>query len=177
MTDESTMTIITIETAGKYDGQEVTIHGWLYNIRESGKLLFPDFSRRHRHHSGRRLPERKARSLRRSQGLTQESSVIVTGKIRAEQRAPGGYEIGVSKIQIVQRVSEAMPFPSSSKSMASIFSSTSAISGFAPRARPPSCASAPKPFAPRAIHGLPGLHAHRRSDLHARGLRRHLYAL
>ena len=37
------MTIITIEQAGKYDGQEVTIRGWLYNLRESGKLMFPIF--------------------------------------------------------------------------------------------------------------------------------------
>jgi len=37
------MTTITIENAGKYDGQEVTIRGWLYNIRESGKLVFPIF--------------------------------------------------------------------------------------------------------------------------------------
>ena len=34
---------ITIEQAGKYDGQEVTVKGWLYNLRESGKLLFPIF--------------------------------------------------------------------------------------------------------------------------------------
>src|SRR5258708_24797117 len=38
-----TMTTITIEQAGKYDGQEVTIQGWLYNLRESGKLFFPLF--------------------------------------------------------------------------------------------------------------------------------------
>ncbi len=36
-------TTIAIENAGKYDGQEVTIRGWLYNIRESGKLVFPIF--------------------------------------------------------------------------------------------------------------------------------------
>jgi len=37
------MTTITIENAGQYDGQEVTLKGWLYNLRESGKLLFPIF--------------------------------------------------------------------------------------------------------------------------------------
>ena len=37
------MATITIRQAGKYDGQEVTIKGWLYNQRESGKLLFPIF--------------------------------------------------------------------------------------------------------------------------------------
>jgi asparaginyl-tRNA synthetase len=34
---------ITIEQAGQYDAREVTLHGWLYNLRESGKLLFPIF--------------------------------------------------------------------------------------------------------------------------------------
>ena len=37
------MTAITIEQAGHLNGQEVTIRGWLYNLRESGKLLFPIF--------------------------------------------------------------------------------------------------------------------------------------
>ena len=37
------MTIINIDEAAQYDGQEVTIRGWLYNIRESGKLVFPIF--------------------------------------------------------------------------------------------------------------------------------------
>jgi len=58
------MTTITIENAGKYDGQEVTIRGWLYNIRESGKLVFPIFSRRHGHYSGRLLTKGKSRGFR-----------------------------------------------------------------------------------------------------------------
>jgi asparaginyl-tRNA synthetase len=44
-------------------------------------------------------------------GLTQESSVIVTGKIRAEQRAPGGYEMGVTQATVVQKVAEIQPYP------------------------------------------------------------------
>jgi len=43
--------------------------------------------------------------------LTQESSLIVTGKIRVEQRAPGGYELDVEQAEIVQRVDEAEPYP------------------------------------------------------------------
>src|SRR6266436_3408014 len=42
-TEKKRMTVITIEQAGKYAGQEVTIRGWLYNLRESGKLVFPIF--------------------------------------------------------------------------------------------------------------------------------------
>jgi asparaginyl-tRNA synthetase len=43
--------------------------------------------------------------------LTQESSVIVEGKVRADKRAPGGYELDVQNVQIVQRVPESDPYP------------------------------------------------------------------
>src|SRR3982075_3022903 len=105
------MTTITIENAGKYDGQEVTIRGWLYNIRESGKLVFPIFRDGTGIIQGVCSLKENPEAFEALKGLTQESSVIVTGKIRAEQRAPGGYEMAVTKIQIVQRVSEATPFP------------------------------------------------------------------
>src|SRR4030088_622162 len=105
------MTIISIEEAGKYEGQEVTIRGWLYNLRESGKLMFPIFRDGTGIIQGVCSLKENPEAFEALKGLTQESSVIVTGKIRAEQRAPGGYEMGVTKIQIVQRVSEATPFP------------------------------------------------------------------
>src|SRR5437667_7708017 len=105
------MTTITIADAGKYDGQEVTLRGWLYNLRESGKLLFPIFRDGTGIIQGVCALKENPEAFEALKGLTQESSVIVTGKIRAEQRAPGGYEIGVSKIQIVQKVAEATPFP------------------------------------------------------------------
>jgi asparaginyl-tRNA synthetase len=44
-------------------------------------------------------------------GLTDESSVIVTGKVRADKRAPGGYELDVVDVKILQRVPEDDPFP------------------------------------------------------------------
>jgi asparaginyl-tRNA synthetase len=105
------MTTITIENAGKYDGQEVTLRGWLYNIRESGKLVFPIFRDGTGIIQGVCSLKENPEAFEALKGLTQESSVIATGKIRAEQRAPGGFEMGVTKIQIVQRVSEANPFP------------------------------------------------------------------
>jgi asparaginyl-tRNA synthetase len=43
--------------------------------------------------------------------LTQESSIIVTGRVRAEQRAPGGYELDVTDLDVVQRVPESDPYP------------------------------------------------------------------
>ena len=105
------MTTITIEQAGKYDGQEVTIKGWLYNLRESGKLMFPIFRDGTGIIQGVCALKENPEAFAALKGLTQESSVIVTGKIRAEQRAPGGFEMGVGTIQVLQKVSEATPFP------------------------------------------------------------------
>ena len=106
------MTIATIANIGKYDGQEVTLRGWLYNIRESGKLLFPQF----RDGTGviqgvvfkKDVPPE---TFERVKSLTQESSVIVTGRVRADSRAPSGFELQVSDVQVVQLVSLEDPFP------------------------------------------------------------------
>jgi len=106
-----TMTTITIEQAGKYDGQEVTIQGWLYNLRESGKLLFPIFRDGTGVIQGVVSLKETPEAFGALKGLTQESSVIVTGKIRTEQRAPGGFEMGVTAVQVVQKVSEDTPYP------------------------------------------------------------------
>ena len=105
------MTTITIEQAGKYDGQEITLQGWLYNLRESGKLLFPIFRDGTGIIQGVCSLKESPEAFNALKGLTQESSVVVTGKIRAEQRAPGGYEIGITSVQVVQKVPESMPFP------------------------------------------------------------------
>ncbi len=108
--------ITTIAEVGKHEGQSVTIRGWLYNLRESGKLLFPIF----RDGSGliqgvvpkSAVPPEVFDSLK---GLTQESSVIVEGKVRADKRAPGGYELDVSNVEVLQRVPESDPYPISLK--------------------------------------------------------------
>src|ERR1700751_3755279 len=105
------MTIITIDQAGKYDGQEVTIKSWLYNLRESGKLLFPIFRDGTGIIQGVCSLKETPEAFEALIGLTQESRVVVKGKIRAEKRAPGGYEIGVTKVEIVQKVPEDTPFP------------------------------------------------------------------
>jgi len=104
-------TIITIEQAGKYEGQEVTIQGWLYNLRESGKLLFPIFRDGTGILQGVVSLKENPEAFAALKGLTQESSVIVTGMIRSEQRAPGGYEVGVTDVQVIQKVPESTPFP------------------------------------------------------------------
>jgi asparaginyl-tRNA synthetase len=104
--------VTTISEIGKHDGQTVTIRGWLYNLRESGKLLFPQF----RDGSGviqGVVPKNAVTPevFEAIKTLTQESSVIVEGKVRADKRAPGGYELDVANVQVVQRVPESDPYP------------------------------------------------------------------
>src|SRR3979490_3083562 len=104
--------VSTIAEIGKHEGQAVTVRGWVYSLRESGKLLFP--------------PSRDGSGIIQGvvpknavtpevfdaiKGLTQESSVIVEGKVRADKRAPGGYELDVSNVEVVQRVPESTPYP------------------------------------------------------------------
>ena len=112
MTETMSPTVTTIAEIGKHEGQPVTIRGWLYNLRESGKLLFPIF----RDGSGQIqgvVPKNAVspETFDALKGLTQESSVIVEGKVRADKRAPGGYELDVSNVQVLQKVSESDPYP------------------------------------------------------------------
>ena len=92
--------ITTIAEVGRHEGQAVTIRGWLYNMRESGKLLFPIF----RDGTGMIqgvVPKNEVSPevFDAIKNLTQESSVIVSGKVRADKRAPGGYELDVSNVE------------------------------------------------------------------------------
>src|ERR1700730_7665049 len=108
--------ITTIAEIGKHEGQAGTIRGWLYTLSESGKLLVPQF----RDDSGviQGVVPKSAVSpevFDAVKGLTQESSVIVEGKVRADKRAPGGYELDVSNVEVLQRVSENDPYPISLK--------------------------------------------------------------
>ncbi len=111
MKSESSAPIISIEQAGAHAGNVVTIRGWLYNIRESGKLLFPIFRDGTGLMQGVVSLKENPAAFEALKGLTQESSVIATGKIQAEPRAPGGYEMHVSAVEVVQRVAESEPYP------------------------------------------------------------------
>ncbi len=89
----------------------MTIQGWLYNQRESGKLLFPIFRDGTGVIQGVVSLKEQPEAFDALKGLTQESSVIVTGTIRAEARAPGGFEMHISGVEVVQRVSDSEPYP------------------------------------------------------------------
>jgi len=108
----STPNVIKIADAHKHAGERVTLQGWLYNLRKSGKIVFPVV----RDGSGMmqcvavkaNVPEPVFEALK---GLTQESSLTITGTIRAEARAQGGFELDVEDAHIVQRVPEEHPYP------------------------------------------------------------------
>ena len=104
--------ITTIREVGQHEGQTVIIRGWLYNLRESGKLLFPQFRDGSGVIQGVVVKSQVSPELFESiKSLTQESSVIVTGKVRADKRAPGGYELDISDAQVLQRVNADDPYP------------------------------------------------------------------
>jgi asparaginyl-tRNA synthetase len=103
--------VIAVEQAAAHVGQVVTIRGWLYNMRESGKLLFPIFRDGTGVMQGVVSLKENPEAFAALKGLTQESSVIATGKIQAEPRAAGGCEMRINAIEVVQRVPESQPYP------------------------------------------------------------------
>lgn len=90
----------------KHVGEEVTLRGWLYDRTDKGKLQFLKV----RDGSGiaqavafqKELPAALFEQIR---NLTQESSLIITGAVRQDDRAPGvpgGFEVGIRDAQILQ---------------------------------------------------------------------------
>ena len=112
MSPEHSIPRVTVSGAGKHIGETVEIAGWLYNLRRGGKICFPQL----RDGTGiiqcvavkSALPEELFESLK---NLTQESSLVIRGKIREEARAAGGYELDVEGADILQRVPEETPYP------------------------------------------------------------------
>ena len=111
-TETTTAPIATIAELAQHEGQTITLRGWLYNLRSSGKLLFPTF----RDGTGTiqgivpkaAVPEALFETLK---NLTLESSVVVTGKVRADSRAPSGFELDVEDVSVTQRIPDETPYP------------------------------------------------------------------
>ena len=102
-----------IEKSSDFDGQIVTVKGWVYQKRSSGKIKFLIL----RDGTGLMQSvlfkgECNEESFAEFDRLTQESSVEVTGKLRKEPRSPGGYELGVQSVKVIQI---AEPYPISPK--------------------------------------------------------------
>lgn len=103
-------TEIRIEHIADYVGQQVTIKGWLYASTRKGKLLFA----RLRDGTGMTqgvafLPDIGEELFETLKRLGQESSLIATGTVRSNERAPGipgGYEIAIEAVDVLQNVAD-----------------------------------------------------------------------
>ena len=96
-----------IEDVSKCEGKDVTIKGWLYNKRSSGSVRFILVR------DGTGIiqsviskNEAQKELFETADRITQESSLILTGTVKKDERAPGGYEIIAKKLQIIQEARE-----------------------------------------------------------------------
>src|SRR5436189_3066839 len=91
-----------IEDIGRHEGEEVTLKGWLHNRRSSGKIHFLIL----RDGTGfiQTVMSKAAvgeEMFKAADHLSQETSVIVSGAVRADARAPGGYEVDVKSVEMI----------------------------------------------------------------------------
>ncbi len=92
-----------IEDIGKFEGKKVTLKGWLYNKRSKGKIHFLLVR------DGTGIIQCVMMKDEVAHGvfgtydeLAQESSLEVTGTVRKDNRAPGGYELNLEDVKVVQ---------------------------------------------------------------------------
>ena len=104
------MKTVTINKLDQYVDQNVEIKGWVYNRRSVGKIWFLILR------DGTGLlqcvvvdGECDKDTFSLEQNLNQEDSVIVSGKVKKEPRAVGGYELGVSQVSVVSHTTEEYP--------------------------------------------------------------------
>jgi asparaginyl-tRNA synthetase len=96
-----------IEDIAGYKNQEVEIRGWLYNKRSSGKVRFLLIRDGTGVIQGTLFSSEKENPLfKKFDALTQESSLIVRGRIKEEKRAPGGHELNIEDLEIIQIAQE-----------------------------------------------------------------------
>lgn len=94
-----------ISQLSQHVGETVVLKGWLYNLRSSGKILFPQL----RDGSGVVQCVAMKSSITPEvwdalKALGQESALTITGTVRADERAPGGYEVDVVDASVLQEV-------------------------------------------------------------------------
>jgi len=91
-----------IEDIARYEGQTVTLKGWLHNRRSSGKIHFLTL----RDGTGfiQAVMSKQMvgdAAFTEADHLAQETSLVVEGAVRADTRAPGGFEIDVARLEVV----------------------------------------------------------------------------
>ncbi len=96
-----------ISQIGKYEGQEVRLGAWLYNKRSSGKIQFLQLRDGTGFIQGVLVKKEVSSEVwETATKLTQESSMYVSGMVRADDRAPNGYELTVTNLEIIQIAEE-----------------------------------------------------------------------
>jgi asparaginyl-tRNA synthetase len=98
---------ILLKEIEKYLGEEVTLRGWVFNVRSSGSIYFLQF----RDGTGQiqaivSKNDVDGRTWQLTKELTLESSVEIFGKVYQEKRSPSGYEMQVKKVKIFQIAQE-----------------------------------------------------------------------
>ena len=161
-----------IEDIARHEGQAVTLRGWLHNRRSSGKIHFLTV----RDGTGfiQCVMSKKAvgdEAFTQADHLSQESAIVVDGTVRADARAPGGYEIDVTRLEVV---SESQRLPDHAEG------ARRRLPDGPPPPLDPVAAAAGHPARPARSHQrgprllqLARLHPGRHADLHAVGLRGH----
>jgi asparaginyl-tRNA synthetase len=103
------MPVVYVENVGMHEDEEVTLRGWVYNKRSSGKLQFILLR------DGTGIVQCvafkgsfTADEFDALDKITQESSIEIRGKVRKDSRSPGGYEVEIAGFQIIQ-VAENYP--------------------------------------------------------------------
>ena len=104
------MTTISIAEVKDYEGEEVSLRGWLYNRRSSGGIQFIQI----RDGTGIIQGVLKEDSVgtelfEKTLDLKRESSIIVTGTVNEDERAPIGYELDVSGVKVQHSVQDDFP--------------------------------------------------------------------
>jgi len=101
---------VSIADIANYENQEIQIAGWLYNLRSKGKIHFLQL----RDGTGRIQGvavqgECDPATFETIGNLKMEASVLVSGRVRKDVRAPSGYELTVSRLTVVQNPEEDFP--------------------------------------------------------------------
>ena len=92
-----------VSGVGEFNGQEVLLKGWVYNIRSSGKILF--ILVRDGTGTIQCIVEKSSAGeelFEKASGLQQESSIGIRGMVSEDSRAPGGYELHVTGLDVIQ---------------------------------------------------------------------------
>lgn len=98
---------ITISEVGKHVDETVTIGAWLYNKRSSGKIQFLQLRDGTGFIQGVLVKkEIDEESWEAAKKATQETSLYVTGIVREDERAPSGYELTITHMELIQIAEE-----------------------------------------------------------------------